>query len=738
MNTASGSSIVLRTAVVLALFGAATQAGAADGKDALALEEIVVTATKVAQDIDSTPAAITAITADALGPGGIREIRDLALSVPNLSVGDQFGVNRTFIRGIGMTSIDLGADGAVAFLQDGAMIPRPSHQLAGFYDLEQVEVLRGPQGTLYGRGATAGVVNMVTKKPTEDLDGYATYTLGNYAATTVEGAIGGPIFGDTVMGRIAGKADKRDGYGTNLATNKPIDNRDAYAVRGSLRFKPSDTLDIVLMGDYFKEDDYNYAFHFFGTTVVPEDGLAHNLLGGQTIFDYYAPRQPDQRNIVSDADPINEREGTAASAIVDWGFAEGWNLRSITAWRDFDRYLLDDLDSSDVDMFGKNNYVEQSESWSQDFTVSGQAVGIDWLMGANYFSESMYGEVKVPLTNLGLIFGLPADTFNNGNYWQKGDVDVEAYGVFLQGRYSFNDSWALTLGARYNYEKREGTGSFIFDAIGVNVPTDREKSWDKVTPKVLVEYKTPNDGLAYLQFTQGFKSGVINIGSLNEVIDPEFVDAYEIGYKMPFLDGRASLRTAAFYYDYTDLQVGFVNEQSVVQTINAASAENMGVEIELVARFTEGLTGNFSATWLDATYKEFVTGDYRDDFNQVDLSGNNLQNAPEYTARAALDYVHPVTTTGSIIASVEAAYQDDVYFTEFNNADAFQEAYTIVNARLGYEGGEGRWHVTGWVRNATDEFVISNNIITAPLYGSVRVGSLLPPRTYGITLGYNF
>jgi len=738
MNTASGSSLVLRTAVVIALFGAAPLASAADERGSLALEEIVVTATKVAQDIDSTPAAITAITADALGPGGIREIRDLALAVPNLSVGDQFGVNRTFIRGIGMTSIDLGADGAVAFLQDGAMIPRPSHQLAGFYDLEQVEVLRGPQGTLYGRGATAGVVNMVTKKPSEDLDGYATYTLGNYAATTVEGAIGGPIFGDTVMGRIAGKVDRRDGYGTNLATNKPIDNRDAYAVRGSLRFKPSDTLDIVLMGDYFKEDDYNYAFHFFGTTVVPEDQLAHNLLGGQTIFDYYAPGKPNQRNIVSDADPINEREGTAASAIVDWGFAEGWNLRSVTAWRDFDRYLLDDLDSSDVDMFGKNNYVEQSESWSQDFTVSGQAVGIDWLMGANYFSESMYGEVKVPLTNLGLIFGLPADTFNDGNYWQKGDVDVEAYGVFLQGRYSFTDSWALTLGARYNYEKREGTGSFIFDAIGVNVPTDREKSWDKVTPKVLLEYKTPNDGLAYLQFTQGFKSGVINIGSLNEVIDPEFVDAYEIGYKMPFMDGRASLRTAAFYYDYTDLQVGFVNEQSVVQTINAASAENMGVEIELVARFTEGLTGNFSATWLDATYKEFVTGDYRDNFAQVDLSGNNLQNAPEYTARAALDYVRPVTETGSIIASVEAAYQDDVYFTEFNNADAFQEAYTIVNARLGYEGGEGRWHVTGWVRNATDELVISNNIITAPLYGSVRVGSLLPPRTYGVTLGYNF
>jgi iron complex outermembrane receptor protein len=751
MNTASGSSIVLRTAVVLALFGTAPMAGAADAKDSLALEEIVVTATKVAQDIGSTPAAITAITADALGPGGIREVRDLALSVPNLSVGDQFGVNRTFIRGIGMTSIDLGADGAVAFLQDGAMIPRPSHQLAGFYDLEQIEVLRGPQGTLYGRGATAGVVNMITRKPTEDLDGYLNYTLGNYSATTVEGALGGPIAGETVMGRISGKADKRDGYGRNLTTGKAVDNRNAQAVRGSLRFKPSDTLDMVLMADYFQEDDYNYAFHFLGTTVVPEDQLAHNLLGGRTIFDYYADRgrKPDQRNIVSDQDPINERDGTAVSAIIDWDFADGWNLKSITAWRDFNRFLRDDLDGSDVDMFGQNNYIEESESWSQDFTVAGTAANVEWLMGANYFSEKMHGEVKVPLTNFAVLVNalnagnpawvnLPADALNSLNYWQNGDVDVEAYGVFLQGRYAFTDAWGLTLGARYNYEKREGTGSFIFDALGVNVPTDREKSWDKVTPKVLVEYKTPNEGLAYLQFTQGFKSGVINIGSLNDVIDPEYVDAYEIGYKMPFADDRASLRAAAFFYDYTDLQVGFVNEQSVVETVNAASAEIMGVEVELFARFTEGLSGNLSGTWLDATYTDFVTGDYRQDFEQVDLSGNYLQNAPKYTLHGALDYRRPVTATGAFVGRIEASYQDTVYFTEFNNSDAEQDAYGLLNLMAGYEGGDGKWSVTGWVRNATDEFVYSNNIITAPLYGSVRVGSLLPPRTYGLTLSLNF
>jgi len=410
----------------------------------------------------------------------------------------------------------------------------------------------------------------------------------------------------------------------------------------------------------------------------------------------------------------------------------------VTAWRDFERFTRDDLDVSDVWMFGQNNYIEESETLSQEFTLSGNAAGIDWLMGAMYFTEELHGEVKVPLINLGLVFGLPADFFDEGNYWQNGDVDTDAYGLFVEGRYAFNEQWSVTAGARYNYEKRDGTGFFVFDALGVNVPTDKSESWDAVTPKLLVEYDAGGGMLLYGQVTRGFKSGVINVGSLNDVIDPEYVWAYELGLKTGLADGRASLRTAAFYYDYTDLQVGFVNEQSVVETVNAASATNVGIEVELVARLTDSLSGELSATWLDATYDEFVTGDYRNDFEQVDLSGNNLQNAPEYTAFAALDYRRPVTERGSVIGRVEWAWQDDVYFTEFNNEDAFQEAYSVLNANLGYEGAEGRWSAVAWGRNLTDEFVISNNIITAPLYGSIRVGSLLPPRTYGVTFSYNF
>lgn len=230
---------------------------------------IVVTATKANSSLEDTAGSVSVISAGDIGAGGIQNVSDLSSAIPNVSVGDQFGVNRTFIRGIGLTSIDLGADGAVAFLQNGAIISRPAAQLSGFYDLQQVEVLRGPQGTLYGRGATAGVINLVTARPTDELEGYGRISYGNYDAITVEGAVGGPIT-NGVMARVAGKYENRDGYGVNLFTGNPVDNRDAYAFRGSLLFEPSPDLEILLVGDYFREDDNNYAFHYFGPSTVPE------------------------------------------------------------------------------------------------------------------------------------------------------------------------------------------------------------------------------------------------------------------------------------------------------------------------------------------------------------------------------------------------------------------------------------------------------------------------------------
>ena len=728
---------VIQGALAASLIAASTATGAQQAAGNEGLEEIIVTATKKANAINDTAAAISAVTAEQLGAGGIQDISDLATAVPNLSVGDQFGVNRTFIRGVGMTSIDLGADGAVAFLQDGAMIARPAAQLSGFFDLEQVEVLRGPQGTIYGRGATAGVVNLVTRKPGDELNGYARATFGNYSATTFEGAVGGPV-SDTFGARVAVKVDKHDGYGKNLFTGNDVDDRDAWAVRGTLTFKPSDDLAFTLIGDYFKEDDNNYGFHYFGTTATPENGLAHNLLGGRTIFDYYADlgQEADLRNLYSDTDSTNKRDGKGITLLVDFKLGE-WDVKSVTAKRDFTRLNIDDLDVSDVNMFGKNFYDEESKALSQDFTFSRTAGRWDLLAGANYFDEELFGSVKVPLTNLGLLFGLPANFFDSGNYWQLGDVKIKAYGAFLQGTYAFSDRLKVTAGARYNNEKRTGTGSFIFDALGANLPTNKGKTWNAVTPKLLVEYRLDNGDMAYGSITRGFKSGVINVGSQNDVINPEFVWSGEVGLKGKSAEGNVEYRLAAFWYDYTDLQVGFVGADSVVTTVNAASARNYGAEFEVRAKLGEGLTADFYATLLDARYREFTTGDYRNGFALKDLSGNTLQNAPDMTAFAGLTYETGLAG-GTLAVRAEVSYQDKVYFTEFNNADAVQDAYSLANVSATWTDPTEHWSVTGWVRNLGDELVLSNNIITAPLYGSIRVGSVAPPRTYGVTFGYKF
>lgn len=699
------------------------------------LTDIVVTATRSSESLSKVAASVSAVSAKDLGVGGIKDVASLATAIPNLSVGDQFGVNRIFIRGIGLTSIDLGADGGVAFLQDGAQIARPAAQLSGFYDLERVEVLRGPQGTLYGRGATAGAINLITKRPTDHLEGYARASYGNYNAITFEGAVSGPISGDKLMVRVAGKYDRRDGYGINEFTGKDIDNRDAYAFRGSILAKPSDDLEILVTGEYFHEDDSNYAFHYFGPTVKPEN-LLGSILGGQSLFTVAtaAGKTANIRNIYSDQEPLNQRHGYSFTGTIDWT-PGAWDVKSITSYHYFKRFNRDDLDASNANLFGQNNYDEHSKTFSQEFVGTYKSDKFDALLGAMYFHEDLFGSVRVPLTNLGILFGLPANTFDAANYLQFGTVTIDAYGFYAQGSYTLTDKLKLTAGGRFSHEKRKGVGTFDF--LG-SVNTDKTKSWNAFTPTVTLNYQANDATLFYASVTRGFKSGVINVGSRNDVINPEYVWSYELGLKTATADRKLQANLAAFYMNYSDLQVGFVDASSVVTTVNAASARNYGLEAELRAKPVPGLTLELFGTYLNAKYRTFTSGDYRQGFAPVNLAGKRLSNAPEFSFRAGADYDIPVGSAGKLNARAEVNWQDRVYFTEFNNADATQGAYALVNAGLKFTSANDRWSVDVWGRNLTNALVITNNIITAPLFSSVRVGSVAPPRTYGVTFGVNF
>ncbi len=704
-----------------------------------ALEEVVVTATKRSVALQDLAGSANVLGADKLGPGGIQEVRDMQVDIPNLSLGDQFGFARVFMRGIGMTSIDIGGEGAVAFLQDGAIVPRPAAQLMGMFDLDQVEVLRGPQGTLYGRGATAGAINMVTAKPGKELGGYLSVTAGNYGLAQFKGAIDVPM-GDAVSMRLAGSLDSRDGYGNNIFTGSDINDRDASAYRATFVYDAGGPLTATLSAQYYEEDDNNYAFSYFGqsegSSIPVPFGVP--ILGGNTVGmvggGFY--------DINSDQEPINDRDGQLINLTIDYAFNDRWGIKSITSSQSMDRFLRDDLDSTDANLFGQNNYTEESDSFGQELILNYSADRLDVLGGVMYFEEDLYGEVRVPLTNLCFLLapaacGTPVGDFlNGGNYLQDGDVDIEAWGAYVEANYSISDKWSVIAGLRYNYEERDGTGSFIFDAISLNVPTNQRESWNDLTPRITLQY-SPNDNmLLYATYTEAFKSGVINTGSTSPPLDPETVDAFEVGLKGQNASGTLRYSVAAFFYDYQDMQISFVDETSTVSTVNAAEAENSGIELEVDGSLGNGFAFDFYLTYLNAEYQEFFNGDYANGFAITDLSGNTLPNAPESTAKLGLTWEGAVGG-GTLTVRGEAYYQDDVYFTEWNREDAYQKSYEQINASVDYSWND-QWLLSLWGRNLSDEEVMSNNIITAPLYDSLRVGAVLPPRTYGATVTYQF
>ena len=704
-----------------------------------ALEEVVVTATKRSVALQDLAGSANVLGADKLGPGGIQEVRDMQVDIPNLSLGDQFGFARVFMRGIGMTSIDIGGEGAVAFLQDGAIVPRPAAQLMGMFDLDQVEVLRGPQGTLYGRGATAGAINMVTAKPGKELGGYLSVTAGNYSLAQFKGAIDVPM-GDALSMRLAGSLDSRDGYGNNIFTGSDINDRDASAYRATFVYDAGGPLTATLSAQYYEEDDNNYAFSYFGqsegSSIPVPFGVP--ILGGNTVSmvggGFY--------DINSDQEPINDRDGQLINLTIDYAFNDRWSLKSITSSQSMDRFLRDDLDSTDANLFGQNNYTEESDSFGQELILNYSSDRLDVLGGVMYFEEELYGEVRVPLTNLCFLLapdacGTPVGDFlNGGNYLQDGDVDIEAWGAYVEANYSISDKWSVIAGLRYNYEERDGTGSFIFDAISLNVPTNQRESWNDLTPRITLQY-SPNDNmLLYATYTEAFKSGVINTGSTSPPLDPETVDAFEVGLKGQNASGTLRYSVAAFFYDYQDMQISFVDETSTVSTINAAEAENSGIELEVDGSLGNGFAFDFYLTYLNAEYQEFFNGDYANGFAITDLSGNTLPNAPESTAKLGLTWAGAVGG-GTLTIRGEAYYQDDVYFTEWNRKDAYQKSYEQLNASVDYSWND-QWLLSLWGRNLSDEEVMSNNIITAPLYDSLRVGAVLPPRTYGATVTYQF
>ncbi|MHA6766885.1 TonB-dependent receptor [Sphingobium ummariense] len=720
----------------------ARNGGEPTSQGASGISDIVVTAQKRAESVQDIPIAVSAIGGAALAQRGATDLTAIASTVPGLNVSEQVGQARLTLRGIGVDNISTGAESSVAFNQDGVFFSRSAAALASFYDVERVEVLRGPQGTLYGRNATGGSVNILTNRPTFSTKGGISLTYGNYDTVNAE-AYYSTGLSDKVAVRVAGQIQNHSGYGRNRLTGADVDDKHSQAVRGQLLFEPTEQLTILIGADYYNQKDRSNTYHYFGPAgftaagdPVTPTGL---LLGG---FD------PGPRNVASVRNPSNSAEFWGARADISYELTDNLTLRSLSAYRSSDFVVESDLNPIGVNLF-PIDFGETSGEYSQELQLNLDTDSHKLVVGAFYMHENIDGFIRGPL-NLRAVGG--PDLFVQG-FYSGGRLKTDAAAVFAQDSYSVTDRLRLTLGARYSWEKKRvaDQSDFNFDDLydPANGPRGQvhraDKNFNAFTPKIGVDFDIADKTMVYASYSKGFKAGTFNLGSAGPALDPEKVDAYEIGLKSTLLDGHLRANISGFYYDYSDLQVGKVQGQLLVLE-NAAAAEIYGIEGEFTLEPVRDLIVGVNASWLHARFKRYVTADQarpggdgstRDE-NGVpafDLAGNALPQAPNYTIDLSAQYSFDVPG-GALTIRGESFWSDRVFFSPFNLNYMSQPAYDVQNAYVTYRTDSGL-RLTGFIRNIGNETIRASGQVATTLLGSPVLGFVKPPRTYGLTVAFN-
>ncbi len=741
------SGTMITATMLLGTAAHAQTAGTADDAN----EEIIVTAQKRETSLQQTSASISAVSGDALQQRQVTSIEGLAQGLAGVNFGQTTGNARIAIRGVGFDNTTVGNEGRVAYHADGVFISRPAAALAGFYDIERVEVLRGPQGTLYGRNATGGAINVISRAPGNVLGGYFDATYGNYDMKRLEGAIGGPV-SDTLSARFSFQAIDRGGYGRNLTTGRDVDDQSSIGVRGQIRFAPSERFDLTVSADYFHQDDHAYGFHYLGRGSLT-DLTSTPPLPGQLLTGIRAGgRVPTNlRDSTSDSGPFNRRTfwGLSANARFDLG---GVELRSVTGYRESRFHITSDLDVTSAPISVYDQF-EFSDQFSQELRLSGEFGRGDWMIGGYYFNESLFGGTRIALDPVVLASATPnlppLSSYRQG-YYGAGQLDTDAYAVFANLRFEFTDRLAVRLGARYSDESRTVDEELKLDFatpwppfVAHFPPTppgarrQAKESWSSFTPSATLEYRASDDIFLYATYSRGFKSGGFNLGVLQAPFAPEKITDYEAGIRAEWLGGKLTTNLSAYYYDYSNLQVTKINGTAVTIE-NAASARIKGIEAEIIARPVPALRIDATLSLLDSEYRDYVSADpARAALGPIDLSGNELTQAPNYTINLGASYTIP-SAIGDFTLRGEGRWVDRIWFTQFNLPHTSQPAYELFNAFLSWKSDTGGWRATAFVRNIANKRVVSAGFIGSSLVGSPLLGSFEPPRTYGLTIGLGF
>lgn len=695
------------------------------------LEEVLVTAQFREESMQDVPIAISAVSGEGLTNAAVRSMDELSIVVPGITIKRQTGASLVFLRGVGTGGGQAAQEGAVATFIDGVYQPSPSSTTMSLSNLARVEVLKGPQGTLYGRNATGGAINVVTLAPSTETNVRGQVGYGN--KDTVEANFYGTtgIGGNSAIDLAAYYRDQGDGFGENLLTGSDINMGEDLTLRSKLLLSLTERTELTLAADYNSYDG--------------SEGIPQRVTPGAVLVDGVEKFPGDFYDATLNVDPDIEFDGWGVSATLVHQFNDSLELTSITAYRELDVDTVTDPDGSQA-QFQDAYLYETNTQFTQEIRLAGDAERFNWLVGLYYLEgESGYDPFYVEGIGVGIATG-GADIINIDGSLQ----DTTSMAAFGQLTYAITDSTNVTGGVRYTKDKREYGAHFfvglsglpqlgLIEAAPANAFDDSE-TYSEPTWRLAVDHLFSDNIRGYMSYNRGFKSGIYNVTAPGQTpVDPELLDAYEIGIKSELADGRIRLNGAAFYYEYDNIQLtALVGAEQ--QLLNAAEAEISGLEVDFNAAVTESLTMTGGLSYTDGEYVDFpnaptwTQNPFPPGGNSVstgDGEGNTTVFTPEYTANLALDYVVAVGAS-EIAANISYVWTDSFYFTADNSSE--QDAYGLVNAQLTWFSPDRKYNVRLWGRNVADEEYYMSGYQSQT--GATVVAA--SGRTYGISVGFDY
>jgi iron complex outermembrane recepter protein len=700
--------------VAFAALLAPLNAGAqqADSSDQTA-DEIIVTAQKREQSINDVPFSITSISSEAIEQTHARTIADLTQLAPSVSLEPSSGYDTLSIRGVGGGGRNIGFDTRAGLYIDGVYIGQTAALSQPLFEIERVEVLRGPQGHLFGRNTVAGAVNLVTAAPSDEFGASFRGIVGNDNATEIHAVVEGPLAGEQVLGKIAAAFENRDGYTTNLFNGQDLDGLERTTLRGQLRFLPSDNLTIAVNADY-------------------SDAQKSEIIGEpQTdFFGVVTPGFPaPARRVNFNVSPHNNVELSGASVTADLEFGGGYTLTSVTGYRAANEDHRNDTDYSPNDLLFID-FLDESRQFTQELRIASPAeAAVRYVAGVYFLSEqadtlriATIGQdtntiVPFPPAPGGVVpFGPAFGLAPGAEITVDGEIETQSYAAFLALDADVTDWLTLNFGARYTHETKDlvfnldGSQSGAFGIAVLNNYTD-DRSENRLTPTLGFTIAASEDINLYVRYATGFKSGGFNVDFLNGGqtgnigFDTETVESYEAGIKGTLFDRRLRFDAAVFQAQYDDFQlfqfVELAPGVTVLQLRNAAEAETQGFEAQVDFGITSNLRVGAVLGIVDATFASFPNGGGPG----VDLAGNELPNSPPVTGALTIDLRVPVAALdGAFNLYAEYSYRDESFSESTNNpVTEALGARSLVNTRLNFTPDQGSWSVSLWARNVFDE-----------------------------------